>query len=151
MLKPNEITMQNRCKTLVEREVLAHVGGLIDEIQEAHNEHGSYFEWSANAFGEVTPTDEQITDWLADNTTGIYTPTREDAENELQYPEVYEYWAVTSWLADKLREHGEPVAEFGLTHVWGRGTTGQAIALDYVIEQITKATGYAEWLESENK
>ena len=146
--------MQNRCKTLVEREVLCHVGGLIDEIQTAYSEHGSYFEWSANAFGEVEPTDEQIAEYIADNTTDTYTPDEDDARGELQYPEVYEYWAVTSWLADKLKEYGEPVAEFGLTHVWGRwgrGTTGQAIALDYVIEQIAKATGYAEWLESETK
>jgi hypothetical protein len=52
--------------------------------------------------------------------------------------EVCEHWAVSSWLADKLIEKGEKVDKnfLGLC-VWARTTTGQAIASDLVIEQIT--------------
>lgn len=138
--------MQKRCNKLIEREVYCHVGGLIDEIQEAYAKNGSYFEWQ-EAF-TCEPTDKQIADYIADNTTDDYDTAEEVARVVLEYPEIYEYWAVSSWLADKLKEHGEPVAEFGLTHVWGRGTTGQAIALDYVIEQIVKDTNYGKWLKS---
>jgi len=55
--------------------------------------------------------------------------------------EVYEHWLVTGWLAEKLREKGECVCDDwqGLT-IWGRTTTGQAIAMDPVIQQIVKET-----------
>lgn len=149
-MNKTELLMQKRCKTLVEREVLCHVGGLIDAIQTAYSENGSYFEWQTYAF-ESEPTDEQIAEYIEDNTTESYTPDEDEARSELMYQEIYEFWAVTDWLAKRLKDLGEPVAEFGLTQVWGRGTTGQAIALDYVIEQIVKQTDYASWLEEDEK
>lgn len=51
--------------------------------------------------------------------------------------EVFEHWAVSQWLADKLREEGEKVDDdFGGLCVWARTTTGQGIASDSVIERI---------------
>ena len=53
--------------------------------------------------------------------------------------EVFEHWSVSSWLADKLIAHGEKVdKDFAGMCVWARTTTGQAIASDYVIEQIAR-------------
>jgi hypothetical protein len=53
--------------------------------------------------------------------------------------EVYEHWAVTDWLADKLIDHGEKVdKDFAGLCVWARTTTGQAIYADGVIEAITE-------------
>lgn len=50
--------------------------------------------------------------------------------------EVYEHWIVSEWFAGKLKQHGETTGElFGLT-IWGRCTTGQAIAIDNVIQAI---------------
>lgn len=51
--------------------------------------------------------------------------------------EVFEHWAVSSWLADRLEEKGETVDKdfYGLC-VWARTTTGQSIAIDGVIEEI---------------
>jgi hypothetical protein len=50
--------------------------------------------------------------------------------------EAYEHWLVSDYLANKLTERGYTVREvFGLT-VWARGTTGQAIYIDGVIEEI---------------
>ena len=51
--------------------------------------------------------------------------------------EVFEHWLVSDWLADKLISKGETVVKdyMGLT-IWGRTTSGQAISLDYVIQQI---------------
>lgn len=58
--------------------------------------------------------------------------------------EVYEHWAVSSWLAEKLIAKGERVdTDFAGLNVWARTTTGQAISIDSVIEAITKETGYA--------
>lgn len=62
-----------------------------------------------------------------------------DELNDLEcdeYPEVYEYWGVSNWLGEKLRELGEVVIDEYNTTIWGRTTTGQAILLDYVISQV---------------
>jgi hypothetical protein len=58
----------------------------------------------------------------------------EDLEEESQ--EVFEWWAVSSWLFDKFKEKGCVVVDAGSCHVWGRCTTGQAILLDGVIGRI---------------
>lgn len=48
--------------------------------------------------------------------------------------DVYEHWAVSGWLADKLEERGERVdRDFANLNVWARTTTGQAISMDGVI------------------
>ncbi len=53
--------------------------------------------------------------------------------------EVYEYWVVSSWLANKLREQGHTVVDdvAGMT-VWGRPTTGQTIYMDGVMQKIAR-------------
>lgn len=55
--------------------------------------------------------------------------------------EIYEHWIVSDWLGRKLTERGETVVGdvAGLT-IWGRPTTGQAIAMDSVIEAIARET-----------
>lgn len=51
--------------------------------------------------------------------------------------EVFEHWSVSSWLAEKLLEHGEKVdQDFAGMCVWARTTTGQGIGSDGVIERI---------------
>ena len=55
--------------------------------------------------------------------------------------EVFEHWAVSEWLTDKLIAKGEKVdKDFASMCVWARTTTGQAISMDSVIEQICKET-----------
>jgi hypothetical protein len=63
----------------------------------------------------------------------------EIAEVEPYEREVYEHWIVSDWLADHLAKRGEKVDKdfCGLT-VWARTTTGQAIANDYVIDDILR-------------
>lgn len=54
--------------------------------------------------------------------------------------EVFEHWAVSNWLADKLEAAGEKVdRDFANLNVWARTTSGQGIAQDYVIGKIVKA------------
>lgn len=51
--------------------------------------------------------------------------------------EVYEHWAVSGWLGEKLIEHGEKVdKDFAGLTVWARTTTGQAIYMDTVMTRI---------------
>lgn len=51
--------------------------------------------------------------------------------------EIFEHWAVSEWLAEKLEAKGERVdRDFAGLCVWGRTCTGQSIASDDVICQI---------------
>ena len=61
-----------------------------------------------------------------------------DAEGIEPYArEVYEHWAVTPWLAERLIAQGEKVdLDFAGMCVWARTTTGQQISADYVIGEI---------------
>lgn len=61
-----------------------------------------------------------------------------DADEDVN--EAYEWWFVTNWFADKLREHGEMIID-GWHQVWGRTCTGQAILLDGVIGKIAEEMG----------
>ncbi len=64
---------------------------------------------------------------------------RYDNDDENYPVEALEHWIVSDWLAGKLEEKGEMVLRdfLGLT-IWGRTTSGQLIAADYVIEEITR-------------
>lgn len=59
-------------------------------------------------------------------------------------PEIFEYWAVSDWLGEKLKENKEIVFECLDFVVWGRQTTGQAILLDNVIQKIAIEAGFNE-------
>jgi len=60
-----------------------------------------------------------------------------DLDDDPIQREVFEHWVVSSWLAEKLIEKGEKVdRDFAGLTVWARTTTGQAIAMDYVIQSI---------------
>jgi hypothetical protein len=62
-------------------------------------------------------------------------------EFEAAPQEIYEWWVVSEYLKDKLKEKGEPVID-GYPNLWGRTCTGQAKLLDNVITEIQKETGY---------
>ena len=58
----------------------------------------------------------------------------EENEDDYGQQEVFEWWMVSSYLCEKLKEKGCPIIEY--ENIWGRTTTGQAILLDYVITEI---------------
>lgn len=55
--------------------------------------------------------------------------------------DIHEWWIVDRWLLDKLEAHGQPVLRNEYGDWWGRTATGQAIALDCVIEEIYQSIG----------
>ena len=61
----------------------------------------------------------------------------EELENEQENPqEIYEWWLINKWFADKLRQQNEPILDNDYGIWWGRTCTGQAILLDGVISEI---------------
>jgi hypothetical protein len=55
---------------------------------------------------------------------------------EPHYDEVYEHWAVSRWLGRRLEAKDEVVGDLDGLTIWGRCTTGQAIHMDCVINEI---------------
>lgn len=70
-----------------------------------------------------------------------------ESEADEEANEAYEWWFVTGWFAEKLKEHGEMVIDTGWHYVWGRSCTGQAILLDWVIGKIAEEMGILEGME----
>ena len=67
-----------------------------------------------------------------DDIANFYIEDEETGESEMQ--EVFQWFIVSEFLAEKLKEKGEPIIEE--ENIWGRGTFGQAVLLDYVITEI---------------
>lgn len=62
--------------------------------------------------------------------------TEEEHDNlDTEPAEVFEWWLVTDWLAEKLKARGEVIIE-GFSNYWGRQCSGQAILLDNVMGEI---------------
>lgn len=82
-----------------------------------------------------------LSDYNVEDLTDIEENDLVDIANEYNidpyYNEVYEYWIVSGFLADRLEAEREVIERdfFGLT-IWGRMTTGQAICCDHVICKI---------------
>lgn len=74
---------------------------------------------------------------------------RYDYDNLTEFPEIYEWWAVSKWFGEKLREQGCVVIEQYGKSLWGRETTGQAISLDGCIINIAKKMGILEGMEND--
>ena len=58
---------------------------------------------------------------------------------EYLYPfadDVMEWWLIDSWLAERLKEQGEGIIEEYGCYWWGRQSSGQAIYMDGVIQEI---------------
>ena len=77
------------------------------------------------AFGYFNIEDGSFTD--ADD----WAELCDDQGIETEPVEIFEFWHVTGWYADKLREQGQTVVDILDFTVWGRRTTGQAISLDH--------------------
>lgn len=90
----------------VEREVLACQSSLVDELLA-----------------------KEIFSW--DDIENIYSP-----ENEEETQEIFEWWLVSSWIADKLKEKGEPILDNDYGIWWGRCCSGQAVYMDGVMQEI---------------
>lgn len=86
--------------------------------------------------------------WCHSENINTYTDVKKLVKEEgLEdiYKEAYEHWIITDGLAEKMESCGEIVdmGFFGLT-VWGRTSTGQAIWLDSVIQDVCAGLVHSE-------
>lgn len=75
-----------------------------------------------------------------DDVENLYSdPEDEDGD---PYPrDIYQWYIVTDWLHGKLRDQGEPVAEWKGQCWWGRTCCGQSIELDGTMQAISRSLG----------
>ena len=65
--------------------------------------------------------------------------------------EVFEHWLVSDWLLNKLEKLEEPILKTDLETWWGRTCTGQAICLDYNIQELAYEYSYDNRLFKQEK
>lgn len=63
---------------------------------------------------------------------GYYFSAEPDQEGQ----EIFEWWIVSKYLYNRLKDKGQPVMDWGNNCYWGRCCTGQAILLDGIITEI---------------
>lgn len=94
--------------------------------------------------------DGKISDATHERNVQLIEDARKEVEDlEQEQAEIFEWWAVSGWLCEKLAEKGACVIKDH--NLWGRTTTGQAILLDHVISQICEDMKILEGQENEWK
>lgn len=107
--------------------------------------HGFYYGDIENLY----LTDEEIIKYHFDDIK-LNQDSKEinpDMLNEYKYDnpkEIYEWYLVSNWFFDRLREINEPIINNDYGEYWGRCATGQAICLDYDIQELAY-----EWSDDE--
>lgn len=64
----------------------------------------------------------------------------DELENFNEDTEILEWWLVTPYMAELLKDNGEVILAAYDCFWWGRTTTGQAIYMDWVIQEIAQQT-----------
>ena len=64
----------------------------------------------------------------------------DELENFDEDTDVLEWWLVTPYMAELLKENGEVIFADYDCYWWGRTTTGQALYMDWVIQEIARQT-----------
>lgn len=131
-----EDKIEKRVEALVKHDVHLLMSGIIAWMQEKDEE-----------------ARELVQDALSDGAQQVWEPTdvgeepercpncdnEHCAEGDTEYPEVYEWWAVSSWLGEQIQGAGGVVIDdfWGLV-VWGRQETGQSLTMDSELRAVAK-------------
>lgn len=112
----------------------------LDEIDIEHAEDG--FLCPICGCAHEDEEDARLCCWQPSNTNPVVKCTcghicYEDDMDE-EPVEIYEYWIVSPWFGERLRNHGCVVLERWGGWIWGRQATGQAILLDNVVSEIAE-------------
>lgn len=91
---------------------------------------------------------EEISDATYTRNYELIQEAKEEFEQLEQEPaDIFEWYKVSSWFCEKLKEQGQPVIDND--NLWGRTCTGQAVLLDAVITSICANMGILEGQENE--
>jgi hypothetical protein len=141
-----EKVIHEKANLLVRNEIYANMSALVEELASRGDEESQELTWALPDYDSAAVEAgwnliEGI--WRYDGCEIEYEDAQELCEEEGISPherEVFEHWSVSAWLASELENRGEKIARdwYG-HHIWARTTTGQAISIDAVIEDIVRA------------
>lgn len=133
----------------VNNQVFCCLTGMVNDLIDAgkidlteYLEESAEYEGERITFGERDELVEELESRLLEAETGEAEEAIQEKIDflndslEWESPEIYEYWGVSKWFADRLEEKGEVIIRDYYVAVWGRQTTGQAISLDYEVGKI---------------
>ena len=97
-------------------------------------------EWIGGAIDDFTETvedliDQSIADWAVSDDPD-YQYAADYLNIDPEYNEIFEHWIVNDWFAGEMAKRGETTGELLGFTIWGRGTTGQGISMDSVVNRI---------------
>ena len=132
-------TMQDITREFISRHVYCCQSGLVSHLFEKQvfdfEDYVNFYKTDAMLKYEYDVTTPEEIEELRDNGEDIQ--------------EVFEHWVCSEWLTDKLEEQGEPILKTDYESWWGRTATGQAIYLDYNIQELAYKYSYDKRLYNE--
>lgn len=138
----NAAEKKDRAEKLFNQDVLVrqnyYIELLIEHDDSFFDEITNYFTKKCPGCGEVGLEDLEPND---DDEYECYCCDKKFehlADLELEPKEVYEWYAVSEYLAMKLEAIGEVVYETPDSHIWGRTCTGQSILSDPTLHTIVE-------------
>jgi len=155
-----EIRTNLRARRIQEQDILKCDSSLVENMQAAWADLPDHLseEWQLDNVTNLYPDPsgwdaERCRDWLNDygidwsgsgkhvsSTASLDADELRELVNDNADPaEIYEWWAVTEYLAEKLEEIGEPVLSNSYGHWWGRTCTGQAMIMDGTLQRVAAA------------
>ena len=114
------------------RHVHVRANLLINELLEKSQRDWNLteYQWYDDLF--LKPQEPEDIDYYDDDCSfNDYCP-----EPEIEYRQPYEFWIVSDFFAEKLRQNNELLTDHWGFWIWGRQTTGQSILIDYIFQKI---------------
>ena len=123
---------QRKIDSFLNREVLYNQTGLVNDLLDTMSLGGNGLA-SAFSYDNIENAYPELSEY-----EDYGYESEEEFEMDMMPKEIFEWWLVTEYFGNKLREKGIPVLENDYGFWWGRTTTGQAISLDGEIKEIYK-------------
>ena len=125
--------VQDITQKFIQPHIYKNQTALVITLQEKDVD-GFYFDDIENLY----KSDEEILEYM-----GSYDEDMSDQElidevrnNCEDMNEIFEWYLVSNWFLDRLREINEPIIDNVFGEYWGRCCTGQAICLDHNIQEL---------------
>ena len=129
MLNDQSLDAQN----FLDKHVHARANLLISELLEKGQRDWDLTEsqWYQDLFSQY---EEDFDIWKTDEDYDGTNYCPSEPEPELREP--FEFWIVSDFFAQKLKEEGALLTKHWGFWIWGRETTGQSILIDYIFQKI---------------
>ena len=125
--------VQDITRKFIQNHIYRNQTALVITLQEK-NVYGFHFDDIENLY----MSDQEILNYM-----GSYDEDMSDQEiidevrnNGEDINEILEWYLVSDWFLDRLREINEPVIDNDYAEYWGRCSTGQSIYLDHNIQEL---------------